>query len=123
MSGGFPVDFDVANTQDQGTSLSATTGTLIAPSASANTLGAFVQLVASTPNDCSMLTVFSRVSESSTISYAINIAIGAGGAEKIIVNNLMVAGTAANVGVLSATFPMEIPSGTRLSAQTQSNTA
>ena len=108
-----------------GANTGTSTGTSIDPGAVANTKGAYSQLTAatSTTNQIRWLLVMvgSRGDTSlATCTWALDIATGAAASEVVIVPDLVFAtlGTAAD-GPLPSTFcvPVEIPTGTRLSAR------
>jgi hypothetical protein len=105
-----------------------TTGTVVAAAASANAdTGAFVTIVASTSKDCNgfFLCVHAGVASTLTDSL-VSIAIGAAGAEKKIIDNLLVMrslDTDGSHGGPYHYFPIPIPAGTRISAKARSSTA
>jgi len=82
----------------------------------ANTKGAWVQLVASTPAADSLTLLISSGQASG--HYLIDIGIGGAGSEQVLVADLMFS---AMVRVITpVTFPLHIPAGSRLSARCQS---
>lgn len=88
-----------------------------------NTKGAYSTLVASTEFDINLL-VFSNDYSPYTCDYLIDIAIGAAGAEQVIIGNL-IHSTVLDEFYDSAPFyaPIKIPAGSRLSARSQCSTA
>jgi hypothetical protein len=93
---------------------------------SAHTKGAWTQLVASTSSDASMLVCVAASIGSTSVDTAslIDIGFGASGSETGVASNIAVggAGTAAGALRIGALFaiPLQIPSGTRISARLQS---
>ena len=96
-------------------------GTLLTCSASANTKGAYAQLIAST----SKRTVCLIVGIGNTIAgdqhYLIDISTGAAASEVVLVANLCIWYSADQITV--GTIPVMIPPGTRLAARAQCNLA
>ncbi len=116
MSGGFPLGPDLCNGQSVGANTAASAGTGI-PYTTANTKGAFVQLIASTTADAVWMLV-NPVWGGAGFSNVFDIAVGAAGSEVVIAPNLIVA-FSVSTGYL---FPVCIPAGTRISARAQGNT-
>jgi hypothetical protein len=119
MGGGFPLGLELCN----GKALVDTTisnGVLVNPSASANTKGAFTQLIASTAADaCWMVVQVQNVIS----RYAVDIAVGAAASEVVIANNLFSQSGGTTRNVSHYIFPCAIPAGTRVSARSQTQTA
>lgn len=108
-----------------GATTASTAGTSIDPGASANTKGAYTQLIASTVEKISALAVCigNQAQQSRTQGrWLIDISIGAGGSEKIIIPDL-VATCAVNRSILPGVVfvPVEIPSGSRIAARAASD--
>lgn len=122
MPGGFPVGLEFCNATDQGANLITSGGTTITASATPNTVGAFTQIVASSSIDaCWILLSINSVNQLGNAA-ALNLAVGGGGSEIVIVNNLLDSDEQdAPIGLYC--FPCQIPAGTRISAQLQSATA
>jgi hypothetical protein len=97
------------------------TGTLITAGATANTKGAWTQLVAATDFDSDGMLL--TLSIQSAHPYAFDIAIGASGSEQIIVNNILLRGINGSNYYSSSYLPITIPAGTRISVRSQSTTA
>lgn len=96
-----------------------TGGTVLTASASANTKGAWVQLVAATPIEAHSIVIIIRTNTGDQMS---DIAIGPVGQEHIIVPNL-ITGSGNTSGMRpSYHIPISIPKGSRLSARNQSTT-
>ncbi len=112
MSGGFPLGLELSNAQIYGISGSA--GTSITNGVNAK--GAYVQLTAATTADCCMMLVQIEQSVLSGVSFvaAVDIAVGAGGSEKVIAPDLL---CLYNLSATSFLFPVNIPSGTRIAAR------
>lgn len=107
------------------------TGTVIDPGATPNTKGSYAQLVASTSKDYLGFTTHIDVGSVSTTaafpSWLFDVAIGAGGSEKIILPNQAASatgsvGASGSVDGLGGFFPIPIPAGTRIAARSQCNT-
>ncbi len=126
MPGGFPAGFDLCNASANGAVTSGTTGgTAVDPSATADTKSAYVQLIAATGSDCCWIDVISSIYSSPTTGtvFSCDIAIGAGGSEKIIIADLVLGGPTNIVRMNHAHFPICIPAGTRIAARTQASAA
>jgi hypothetical protein len=125
MPGGFPLGLDVCNGTDIGTSLATTGGTSVpANNTTANSMGAFTQLIASTGIDTCYVgfSVYNNSTSGTLGTQAVNIAVGAAASEKVIVQNLIVDQSFSNRTYSTWVFPINIPQGTRISAQSQSTT-
>lgn len=98
----------------------ATPGVNVGASASTNTKGAWVELVAATAFDADALQVIMAIPDVTT-GHLLDIAIGGSGSEVVIVSNLLVS----SVGRSSTTFtfPILLPAGTRIAARCQSQTS
>jgi hypothetical protein len=107
-----------------------TTGTTLTASSSTNTKGSYAQLSASTPRDyLALWAYFDALNTTATnAAYLCDIAIGAGGSEKVIIPNLFqqcssVAGNGPFLSGIAGPFPICIPAGTRVAARIQATTA
>lgn len=103
-----------------------TGGVQIDPGGTANTKNGYVEVVAATSNAAKYLGMAIAGQENFTLSDAenlIDIAIGAGGAETNIIENIQVSTRADFDGRQPSwfLFPIEIASGSRLSVQAQSS--
>lgn len=98
-------------------------GTQIDPGGSANTKGSYTQLIAATGQDYQGINIhFSNGTNSapSTTDWLIDIAIGAGGSEEILLPNLgCSASSSGQFPLIYMPFPVQIPSGTRIAARCQ----
>lgn len=114
---------EVSRYETVGHASSTAYGTTVTAGASADTKGAFSQVVASTSFDASGLFIFLGAGSSGPNSYLVDIAVGGSGSEQVIIPDLLY--QQATVGrenwVLSV--PLAIPVGTRVSARCQSNNA
>lgn len=127
MPGGFPLGPDLC----RGTSVGVTgtfLGTQITASGSTNTKGAYTQLTASSAFDvcwCCVGILINAGATSTGVQAGVDISVGAGGSEKVVVPNLCVSvGPASfNEEYCLYSFPLSIPSGTRIAARSQSNVA
>ncbi len=127
MPGGLPLGFEICN-MPSGYGVNVGSSNLssgaVTPSATANTKGNWAQLTASTANDACMIVVLVEDDNGGAINYSIDIGVGAGGSEKILVADLMIS-TNANSQPVSNFYmlPVQIPSGTRVAARTQASGA
>ena len=119
MSGGYALG-SVANVTDIGTNTSGSNGTLVNGSASANTKGAWTQLVASTGADASGFWIFAGNTALANQVTA-DIGIGAAGSEQVLAGNLQFSLT--DHPTDAALVPLQIPAGTRVSVRLQSASA
>lgn len=104
----------------------STRGTAVDPGGTANTKGAYSQIVAATTRDhCGLAWMLDNQGDStlSNASLLMDIAIGAGGSEQIIIPNIIMRmNTAGAVNpVSSGIIPIQIPAGTRLAVHAQSS--
>lgn len=92
-------------------------GVTLTANATQNVKGSYAEIVASTPFDsCALYVILAR--PSANLDYLIDIAIGAGGSEKIIVENLLISGKIDDT-TMDLLIPFNLPAGTRLSARCQ----
>lgn len=120
MPGGFGLSTEVCNSQDIGVNTAGSNGTTITASSTANTKGAWTQLIAATAADCVLAYIQATASGTAGAFFLTDIAIGASGSEKIILPNLLSQSGGANGGqVFDAMVPLHISSGTRISARCQ----
>jgi hypothetical protein len=100
--------------------------TAIPPSATTETKGSFVQLIASTSNITKSMLIQLLANPNGAIckSYLIDIATGGAGSESVLIANLG-AGVAGQYDITMNTWlvPVNIPAGTRLSARSQTDGA
>jgi hypothetical protein len=103
-----------------------TPGVTITADTSAHTKGAWTEVIASTSSDASMLVCIAATISAASVNTAslIDIGFGASGSEAAVASNVAVGGAGIvtgglRVGALFA-IPLQIPSGTRISARLQS---
>lgn len=109
--------------------ITTTAGVTVDPGATVNTLGAWTQITASTPNNFNAIMIAigdgARSVASATNSWLVDIGIGAAGLEQPIIRQLFVMSAANTVFSMSppmfGPFPCNIPAGTRIAARAQSN--
>jgi hypothetical protein len=118
MPGGWPIFPNICNAVQYGT-LVYPSGINIAPNASANTKGSWVQVTAATTQECRFIEVlvFARVSGTRQCA-SMDIGIGASGQEQIIMADL-VASCRDTPGCHRYALPLNIPVGTRIAARSQ----
>lgn len=100
-------------------------GVTVTAGGSANTLGAWAEVIASTPFDAVgvLVHVDAGLSSSVVVNTLVNIGRGAASSEEVLIPNLMAGhaeGWSGSNMEHSYFFPLFIPAGTRLSAQAQS---
>ncbi len=112
---------------DYGTATGDSGGTQVDPGEDADTKGSYAQLVASTTADIKKLVVIvsnqgNQVPASAT--FEMDIAIGSGGSEQVIIDNIFFETTALTDTIFPKAFefPISIPSGSRLAARARSST-
>jgi hypothetical protein len=120
----FPLLLDGQRFTDAGILTAATNGTILSHSGTAHVKGPYTQLVASTAFDAAgfVVAVVNDVS-AAAISYLVDIAVGAAGAEQVLVPNLLM-DTASIASRLfgSCWVPLPIAAGSRISARLQNST-
>lgn len=101
---------------------SASEGTNVTPNATANTKGSWTEIVASTPQQADGIWVIAGFV--GIADYLLSIAVGASGSEQTIIDNLYLNGASGGNGETNAYFfPIHIPAGTRIAAQSQASAA
>ncbi len=114
-----------------GFSSAANIGTLIDPGATANAKGAYSQVSAAVANDIGgFLLWFDNQNGAGTTSaiqrWLVDIAVGPGGAEQVIVPNIPLAGyTPSSMQIYNPTtryLPIAVPAGSRIAARAQCST-
>ena len=103
--------------------ISSTAGTLLTAHASADTKGAYAQLIAATSFDAVMAIVtLSNGSVASNV-FLVDLAVGAAASEQILIADLHSAvASSANTTPATVRFPVAIPAGSRLAARCQAST-
>ena len=110
--------------QSSYTLVNASAEVSITANTSAHTKGSYSELIASTSANAGLLVLM--VQDVSTVATntatLIDIATGASGSETVIISNLAVGGAVATAGPtgVAVSIPLQIPSGTRISARIQS---
>lgn len=117
MAGGWQSGFlAMANATDMGASTSGSQGTILPGGTSANTKGAWTQVIAATPHDCThLLATFNNFTAQSSGS-AFDIGIGAAGSEIALISNIVLT-TGYIGGGGSLMLPAQLPAGTRIAAR------
>lgn len=125
MPGGYPINPSLCNYQDVGVSLGTgfANGTIIAPSATANTKGSWTQLIASTTYDCDamLLRLSPNPEDTAPDVLMCDIGIGASGSEHAIIPNLFFKGPQFAGGMVQFVLPLCLPAGTRIAARSQAS--
>jgi hypothetical protein len=98
--------------------LSLSNGVTVTASSSTNTKGSYAELVASTSYEYQQLLITIADADATTDDKLIDIAIGAGGSEKVIIQNIQV--TCDDQVFSYCIFDIKVPSGSRISARLQS---
>ena len=115
---------------DYGTVTASSKGTQVDPGGTANTKGAYAQLVASTTQTIRGLIVQILPDASYAAAPAhslVDIAIGGAGSEQVVIPNIMHNPTETSGSVIQANnapfyYPASIPSGSRIAARSQCDT-
>lgn len=121
----FDEDQCLSNAMNFGASTSSSFGVTIDPGASADTKGAYTQLIASTSFDVAAIQIIfdnQGGAAAAAASILVGIAVGASGSEKVIVPNLMAttAGTGQIAEPAPPDIPIRIPAGSRIAVRGQS---
>jgi hypothetical protein len=108
-----------------GVTIGSSIATDIDPGSSANTKGAWTQVIASTPRDYCGLMVLPGQNSTNNFAYTnpggIDIAIGGSGSEQIIIPDMgmVAAGLATNANSATPLIMTPVPAGTRIAARAQ----
>lgn len=126
MAGGFPVGYQFM--PFAGSSPSSGHGVSVTPSATANTLGSWTELISSTPYSSSwaMISIIDPGTATALNTVSVNIGIGASGSETVLIANLIAqrdSFSSVPGQAYEYLIPMQIPGGTRLAANCQSSGA
>ncbi len=115
-------DFAHANGQPAGVTLSTSSGTILATSASTNQYGAWTQIIASTTYDITHLLLSYTNFNTQGFGFVIDIGAGPSGSETPIISELLFASTGVKGG--SLTIPVgPLKAGTRLAGRAASSSA
>lgn len=120
MAGAWAIGQGFSNAQTYGVS-TASSGLTTITTGLTNTMGAWTQLTASTTYDANWLLLFVDLLHGNSTDVVFNFATGAAGAENIFLANLVCNWIDAQVPHLL--LPVQIPAGSRIAAQAQSNNA
>lgn len=112
-----------------GATTASSQGTVVDPGATANTKGAYVEMVATTGYPIRMLYLaFGHIGTTTTVTrnWFLDIATGAAASERVIIENVMIqdesTGDMCDPTTLGP-FPVSIPAGVRIAARCQSEIA
>lgn len=120
--GGFGSNEGIAGYDSVGFNTANAVGTVITASATPNTKGSYTQLIASTPRDYCGIFIGPDMNTAQTVAQLLlDIAIGAGGSEVVIVPNWSQPPFSDKMA--RGFVPVSIPAGTRIAARCQSPTA
>ena len=103
-------------------SIERTNRVIITANAAAHTKGNWSELIASTAADSKEIIVNITLGNAGTRSYLVDIGVGAGGAESVIIANLLFAPSPEGVPGVLIRLPIGIAAGSRLSARCQCST-
>jgi hypothetical protein len=122
MAGGYPVGLQWSPVGTN--AISSSGGVNVTAAASSNTVGAYSELISSTPRDVTWCAIALRdtITGTGPTNSAINIATGASGSEVVKVSNLVVSRASISSqegGGSMFVFPLSVPSGTRVAASCQ----
>ena len=127
---GFLPSAGLGRLETWGAVTTGSTGTVVDAGATANTKGAWVQLIASTGFDTEDLLLAFDHDETgfpaATRTFLLDIGLGAAAAEQVVIDNLAVALSASDNAFLPRTLgpvPCRIPAGTRVAARCQCSIA
>lgn len=112
------VHVDVCGAVDLASDPSQSSGVHVISSATTNTKGTWLQLIAATPYDFELLVLGTKAPGAN--SFSIDIGIGGAGSEVVLIPDWMV-GTGDQAAAHRVQFPVHIPAGTRISARCQSS--
>lgn len=101
------------------------TGTNVTASGSANTKGSYTEFIASSPFAAQTIWLMVHAATNNSALHLTDIATGAGGAETVVIANLMYSHrgtTSANAIGFHCHIPLAIPTSTRIALRTQSTT-
>lgn len=123
MPGGLPTGLEIANANAQGVDTANSRGTAVTCGNSA--YGAFTQITASTPSDTcwALILLQTDASNNTSLQQSVNIAVGSAGNEKIVAADLMLLGANISYYTRAYSAPLQIPAGSRISAQGYSKSA
>ena len=124
IGGSFSSEMGIQKIVSYGANLADSGGAEVDPGGTANTKGAYTEIVASTSESIRGFNICfgDRDTSRATAGFLFDIAIGAGGSEEVIVSNYFFHTQASETSSpwLSPFFPLALPAGTRISARSQS---
>lgn len=119
----FPLYGEAIEVGEVGTVTATTQGTTITASGTANTKGSYTELIASTAGAINGFTLnIGGFTIASTADFLLDLAIGAGGSEEVIIANVLLSVSPGSdlEFYKSTSFPINIPAGSRVAARIQS---
>jgi hypothetical protein len=124
MPGGFPQGMELCGGTDIGTDATNTRGTAIrTDSGSIAVFGTWQQIIASTARDTCWMHVMIQFRPDASVDVLFNIGVGAAGNESAVVSGLMAVTFGSNPYPFNYDFPINIPAGSRISAQAAGSTS
>ncbi len=121
--GDWPILSDGGLVSAVGVDTANSRGTAVAPGSPSNTKGNYAQLIASSPRGDWLAISIGGATGFAGNNFLIDIAIGAAGFEIIILSNLLYVAQQYHPSPTYYLFPLNIPSGVRLSARCQTASA
>ena len=125
MPGGYQIKQGLCNPTDIGITLGSnfSNGAIISPSATANTMGSWTQLIAATAADCDamLLRMACAGNDTGVDTIMCDLGIGAGGSEVAILPHQFFKVPAFSGGMVQAMLPLCLPAGTRIAARCQAS--
>jgi hypothetical protein len=126
IGGGFGLPAPYHAVTTYGVDAATSRGTAVDPGATANTKGSWVQITASTARAHAGLAVAATTQGNAARSdsrWLVDIGVGAGGSEQVLIPNLVFFGSTAEVLIpgLTQFFPVAVPAGSRLAIRAQSD--
>lgn len=118
--GDWPILSDGGAKVNYGTTLATTLLTTVTASASANTKGAWAEIIATTICDCKGFWV-QMGAQNTAKEYLVDLGIGAAGSEIVLVSDILFGSLAPSTRATAQCFfiPISIPAGTRISCRCQ----
>jgi hypothetical protein len=104
-----------------GANTTTTRGTTVSSAAGLNTKGSYAELTAATVRDWVGFWVSFSQEDTASVESLLDIAIGAGGSEQVLVGEIPRSGKEANPSL--SYFPLSIGAGTRIAVRSQDNVA
>ncbi len=120
---GFAGSTPAARVTDYGINTADSGGVSIDPGGTANTKGSYAQIVASTTNPIKYLVLgFGNAVNTTRVAtgWLVDVAVGAGGSETIVIGDLHVEASASEdtpLPTMFGAFPLSVPTGTRIAVR------